>query len=149
MTPETIEQKRMLGLSGRVVDAETAAPIARFRVTPGWERADGGRSYWQSESQSKGRDGAYRRNFAPNDLVDDADVIVLRVEADGYAPEIVRTELSDADSYTANFALTKAAGDSYEVLTPDGKPAAGRRCGRYAGPGADDSGWRPVGRLLA
>ena len=39
--------------------------------------------------------------------------------------EIVRTELSDGDSYKADFALTRAASDSFEVLTPTGEPAAG------------------------
>jgi beta-lactamase regulating signal transducer with metallopeptidase domain/protocatechuate 3,4-dioxygenase beta subunit len=125
LAPETSTQARMLRFAGNVVDAEKGTPIAQFRVTPGWKRAAHERIFWNGESQTKGRDGKFRRDFAPNEVVDDADIIVLRVEAEGYAPQVVHTTLTEADSYTADFALEQAADESYEVLTPDGKPAAG------------------------
>ncbi len=84
LAPETLKQSRMLRFAGNVVDAETGKPIAQFRVTPGWKRSAHERIFWNGESQSKGREGKYRREFAPNDLADDADIIVLRVEAEGY-----------------------------------------------------------------
>jgi len=50
---------------------------------------------------------------------------LLRVEADGYAPGTVQWVVADQESHTADVALSKAAENSFRVLTPTGEPAAG------------------------
>src|SRR5262249_17436088 len=80
---------RLIKISGRVLDFKTQAPIARFRITPGYETTDGGRMIWIQDGQSKGRGGVYRREFGPNDVGPQEHVIALRVEADGYEPTVI------------------------------------------------------------
>ena len=61
MTPEAakVVQKHLIKISGRVVDAATEQPIARFRTTAGYRREAREKIYWLQDSNAKGCDGAY------------------------------------------------------------------------------------------
>ncbi len=121
---ETIE-RHMLEFSGRVLDAETNAPIPRFRVTGGSKRESGGRTIWLENTRSKGRDGFYRRKFTSHQFGSDTYAIVLRVEADGYRPAVVEQVVGGRHDFKSDVALEKAADDGYRVLMPSGEAAAG------------------------
>ena len=124
LVPEKPIETRTLKMSGKVVDAETGAPVARFHVTPGFQRERGGNTYWHHESRSRGRNGAYLRVLTPNDVADGTYAVSLRVEAEGYAPATVEWVIGDEHSHTADVSLERAAEDTFLVLTPSGEPAA-------------------------
>lgn len=125
MSRETKVESRVLKVSGRVIDAETNAPITRFRVTPGFQREAGGRTIWLHDSQSKGRSGAFRREFTHNDLGSEVHTIALLVEADGYKPAVVQQVVAAKSDFKVDVALDKSNAADYRVLTPSGEAAAG------------------------
>lgn len=121
---ETIEG-HTLKFSGRVSDAETNARIPRFRVTAGHQRKAGGTTYWLQDTQSKGRDGVYRRELTSKSVGLDVYAIALRVESDGYRPAVIEQVIAGKQDFKADVALEKAANDGFRVLMPDGEAAAG------------------------
>ncbi len=125
MMPEAPKEvaRHLVRFSGRVLDAATKQPIAKFRTTAGSVRE--GQLYWNQDKQSEGRDGAYRREFTQHDFAADTKGLALRFEADGYKPAIVQKDLDGKNDFKLDVALEKAdAADSYRVVTPSGATAA-------------------------
>ncbi|MBN1588819.1 MAG: carboxypeptidase regulatory-like domain-containing protein [Pirellulales bacterium] len=114
----------VLRVSGRVIDAETKQPIARFRLTPGDRHAGRETIAWNHFGQSEGRDGQYRKDFLSSDSTPSRKTALFRIEADGYLPATSRTLKLDEGNVTLNFALRKDATPDRVVLTPEGRPAA-------------------------
>ncbi len=109
--------KKQLRLSGRVIDAETRAPISEFRLVPGLMHGD--HEDWNVDFAAKGRDGKFTV-WLPNRPLPH----VVRVEADGYFPAIsapFKDEVEEAD-----LELDLKRGDPLTgvVRSRDGKPVA-------------------------
>ncbi len=136
MTPEAASERQVLKVSGRVIDAKTKKPIAKFRVIPGDQR-QGSAISWHNFKQSESRNGEYRKDFTPN--MTTSKKHVLRVEADGYVPATSRVFDTDEREVTIDFALEPGKG--FVVLTPDGQPAKHAEigiCTSSSGPYIDD-----------
>lgn len=115
-------------ITGRVVDAETKAPIAAFQLTPGREhvfpnwpasRPPPTRPpSWETQLASRETNGRFsialeKRGTRP----------VLKAEAEGYLPAI--SPPLDAAQASQDFELRRGSGPKGRVLLPDGQPAAG------------------------
>jgi hypothetical protein len=102
-------------ISGRVTDATSGESVGHFQLTPGNE---GFLSQIQLEEpcRTQGVDGAYvvhlNRRFS---------LPVLKVEAEGYLPVLVKPPQEDGTDF--DIILQPGAGPSGRVLSPDGKPA--------------------------
>jgi hypothetical protein len=125
-------------LRGKVVDAETGRPIERFRLIKGsvYLRASfpgdaepeaNGPPDWNHEPAEMVSGGRYETGF-----VDDAadtplgyPLLVIRIEAEGYAPAVSRRYRDDEGEQTCGFALRKHPWIKGIVRAPDGSPAAG------------------------
>jgi protocatechuate 3,4-dioxygenase beta subunit len=117
-----------LVISGSVVDAETRQPAKAFRVVPG-VRADAragrpgpARIDWSREDGYAANDGKYR---IERDREETAHLV--RIEADGYRVAVSRDIKSDEGKAHVDFALVKAQDVAAQILTPDGRPAAGAK----------------------
>lgn len=114
-------------VTGRVLDAETKAPIAAFKLTPGREVVYPGvvravppparPPNWEAHRAADGTDGKFtialeKRTSRP----------VLMVEAKGYLP--AASPPLEASQTNHDFELTRGAGPQGRVVFPDGKPAA-------------------------
>jgi RNA polymerase sigma factor (sigma-70 family) len=111
-------------VTGSVTDAETGAPVDRFKFTMGhsqpWLPSDP-EPMWDFRSKT-GSNGVYKTT------IEEEQVPFLRIEADGY--ETVETEIHLTNGVEAvrDFQLSRAsAANSIRgtVLLPDGSPAAG------------------------
>lgn len=108
-----------LVVSGRVIDAQTKQPINSFRVVPGIRSAKPD-IRWVRHEQFTAADGHYSVRRRDAELAH-----LVRIEATGYQPAVSRDIKSDEGQVTIDFALEKGANVTAQVLTPDGKPAAG------------------------
>jgi hypothetical protein len=108
-----------LVIAGKVVDAETSEPVAKFQAIPGTQFSE---PYWFRDDAIDGRVGTYRviptRGY---------ETYLVRIEAPGYLPAVSRAIRSDEGEIAIDFALKKGQDLSAVVLTPDGQPAAGAR----------------------
>jgi len=125
MVPESPERSGVVSVSGKVVDAETREPIPRFYVTTGHQRQAGGASYWNYDTRSEWRDGAFRRELKARDFASPVYARVLQIEAVGYLPTS-SPAITERDGYvTIDFELVPGSGQDFVLLTPDGAPASG------------------------
>ncbi|HUT95257.1 MAG TPA: carboxypeptidase regulatory-like domain-containing protein [Thermoguttaceae bacterium] len=122
MHPEKVQ---LLSVAGRVLDARTKQPIARFRITPGFRNGGRETDYWLQDSQAEGRGGTYRRDFSSSEFASPVAARVIRIEADGYLPATSRPIKFDEGSVTLDFELEPAAASGPVVLTPQGQAAGG------------------------
>lgn len=123
----TAKLEASLVVSGRVVDAITGLPIAKFRTLDAY--LDKGvtdlgqsrvRSPWRKES-----DGQYQRGLSQWDTFD-GDYYV-RVRAEGYREAVSPPFAPDAGSVVHDFALERAEVTRGRVTRADGSPIAGAR----------------------
>jgi hypothetical protein len=105
-----------LEVSGRVRDSETQAAIALFRVIPGVLHVD--HHDWNQALMTKGQNGTYAMTLPKGDWPH-----VVRVEADGYYPEISPALLDSAEEAVADFALKHGEPIGGVAHLPNGKPA--------------------------
>jgi hypothetical protein len=105
-------------VSGRVTDAESRAPIARFSVTPGFQNdrfaAD---PQWEAHRVSEETNGTFTFQFGKRDRQP-----LLLVEADGYLPAI-SNPLTDRQT-NLSFALQRGSGPKGQLALPGGDPVA-------------------------
>jgi hypothetical protein len=117
---QMITMHAVLRIAGRVVDKETGQPISRFTLVPGYDSGDGRPVYWDRRNARLLTDGRYETGFSeprPGHLV--------RIEAEGYLPEVSRV-FDDSEGHTTfDFALRQGAALSGTVCLPDGRPVAG------------------------
>src|SRR5262249_55612783 len=120
-------------ISGKVVDAETKQPIKSFRVVP---RHAGGS--WIQDEAIRASEGRFQLRRTRGELAQQ-----VRIEADGYQPEVSREIKNSEEKAALEFALAKArdsgrdaAGESPptkgkmivgKVITPAINPAAEAR----------------------
>jgi uncharacterized GH25 family protein len=117
---QVITLRKHLQVSGRVVDVDTRTPIAAFRVIPGVLHVD--HHDWNQALATRGRNGTYAITLPKQDLPH-----VVRVEADGYYPEISRTFQDGEQDGVADFTLKRGAPISGAVQWPDGNPVSKAR----------------------
>ena len=127
-----------LDISGTVTDSVSGKPIPKFKVTPGIffsNMPDNVR--WEPRKARDHQDGKYtvRQKYPYAGYA-------VRIEAEGYVPEVSRKIEVSEGAVTLDFALKKAD-EKYlseqkklnrprprgVVLTPEGKPAAGATLG--------------------
>ncbi len=116
-----IKMKRVLTIKGTVVDSRTRKLIEAFTLIPGEDRQDGSFTYWSRGESSRRHGGRYEMQFTePADHGHR-----LRIEAEGYVPEISRPIADDQGDAKVDFELV--AGDSIAgvVRLPGGGPAEG------------------------
>lgn len=109
-----------LRIAGRVVDKETGRPIPQFTITSGIDFGDGRPTYWERRRTKPFTDGRYEIVFGepyPRHLV--------RVEAEGYLPEVSRPFTDEEGEVAFDMALRKGVGLSGTIYFPDGKPVPG------------------------
>lgn len=117
-----IKMRRALYIRGNVFDAETGAPIPRFEVTRGNEsgRKAGNAIFWDWHRSRLFDRGEYRISFS-----DYHPSYYVRVEADGYLPEISRPLKYLEEDIVLNISLKKGSGPSGVVQSSDGAPVSG------------------------
>src|SRR4051812_46636487 len=111
-----------LVVRGRVVDARDGRPIARFRLVPRADHADGRPGMWQPHLISTHEGGRYEIRWARA-----WELSRFRVEADGYRPAISRVVKKEEGEVTIDFALHRDPGLPGMVRTAEGAPVAGAR----------------------
>ena len=108
-------------VSGRVVDKETKAPVAKFRVVQGSAFGSGDNDMtWQEGRLVENENGQYRATW---DTSGDSRR-VLRIEAEDYLPSDARRLKMDERQVAFNVELSKGQAVTGVVLSPDGKPLA-------------------------
>jgi uncharacterized GH25 family protein len=113
---QVITLHKHLQISGHVVDFDAQTPIVAFRVIPGVLHVD--HYDWNQGLVTSGQNGTYAVALPKQDLPH-----VVRVEADGYYPEISRPFQEEQQDAVADFALKRGDPIRGTVLCPDGKPA--------------------------
>jgi hypothetical protein len=103
-------------ISGRVVDSDTQAPVKAFRVIPGLLHVN--HYDWNVESTANGQNGAYLISV-PKQI----NLPVLRIQANGYYPEVSRIFKDDEEESLGDFRLKRGESISGKVQLPDGQPA--------------------------
>src|ERR1700722_10596536 len=93
---------KLLHITGHVVDSETRAPVAAFRVVPGVLHVD--HHDWNQALAINALNGMYAMELPKQDMRH-----FVRVEAEGYYPEISRTFLDEEEDAVADFALKRGA----------------------------------------
>lgn len=118
--------RRMLYVSGKLLDAETGSPIKQAGVEVGIPDRESGKLTWRHQDGVTAWDGTFRANL-------DAEAGLeyrLRFSARGYAPFETRGFRSDEKQVDYDVRLRKSAGPkevtvSGVVRKPDGSPLAG------------------------
>jgi hypothetical protein len=129
-------------LTGRIIDAESKAPIENARVTAG--RAPGGRTnwmYWETTRFALSSNGVYRL-----ELPKGKDPKMLRVVAEDHLPTLSSLlNFSEGDT-VIDFELKKGKGPSGILLSAKGEPVPGVTV-YLLGPG-EQGGLSNEGRLM-
>ena len=123
-------------LRGKVVDAETGRPIDQFRLIEGivWTHDFAPEDDDSPPDWSLGRGdtivgGRYEVRFPRLSVSDEIPglirLLVIRIEAEGYAPAISRKYVVAEGEQTCDFALRKHPWIKGTVRAPDGSPVAG------------------------
>ncbi|MBI3736063.1 hypothetical protein HY256_06085 [Candidatus Sumerlaeota bacterium] len=123
-------RKAHVSFKGNAVDAETGAPIKHFTILTGAE--DGTRSRnpfigWNWDHPVAGTNGSYSAPityyYPSGDYPNFRHYV--RIEAEGYIPQISPPAGRDSGANTADFRLKRGRGPRGIVKKPDGSPAAG------------------------
>jgi RNA polymerase sigma factor (sigma-70 family) len=112
---------KQLKVRGTVVDAETRHAIKSFTLVPGTESGGDFATYWERGAARPVRGGRYEIHFEHSS----PEGRRLRIEAEGFMPEVSRLIRDDEDEPVINFVLHKAGGVSGAVHLPNGSPLAG------------------------
>jgi thiol-disulfide isomerase/thioredoxin len=106
-------------VTGRVLDAETSQPLAAFYLTTGTQDKQRTGFEWAEKGRTIATDGAFAVTLAKERLAP-----AVLIEADGYLPQCSGPIHGLETNVT--FLLKKGRGPAGVVLTPEGRPAAGR-----------------------
>jgi len=111
-----------LEVSGTVVDAATQQPVKSFQVVPGVVPMEQNDTQWMRYQPYDATDGKYT-------VREDREckAYYVRIEADGYEPAVSRAIKFDEGKINVDFALKPGESIEYQVLMPDGQPAAGAK----------------------
>jgi uncharacterized GH25 family protein len=114
---QPITLRKHLQISGRVVDFDTRTPLPSFRVEPGILHGD--HHDWNPTLATNGQNGSYAITLPKREFPH-----LVRIEADGYYPEISPPFKDDDEEDVADFALKRGQPISGTVLSPGGQPLA-------------------------
>ncbi|MBN1975752.1 MAG: carboxypeptidase regulatory-like domain-containing protein [Sedimentisphaerales bacterium] len=107
-----------LVIHGKIVDANSGEPVSDFRFYPGVEGGAGQDISWKSGLKiTKRNDYEMRFTYPSNEYY-------IRVEADGYEPEVSRAISGNEGNVVLDFKLKKIVPAEGIILLPDGKPLA-------------------------
>ncbi|OHB67601.1 MAG: hypothetical protein A2Y77_13960 [Planctomycetes bacterium RBG_13_62_9] len=109
-----------LRISGRVVDKETGRPIPKFTAIPGIDWGTSQSVYWERRVARPFTDGRFEITLGqpyPGHLI--------RIEAEGYLPEVSRSFDSGEGEVVFDVAMKRGTGPNGTVCLPDGKPVVG------------------------
>ncbi len=106
-------------VTGQVLDAETGQPLPAFHVTTGIQDRERPGFDWSENSRQLFTQGAFAITVAGEKLAP-----AVLIEADGYLPQC-SGPIGGQESHLT-FHLKKGSGPAGVVLTPNGRPAAGR-----------------------
>ncbi len=106
-------------VTGRVVDAESGQPLPTFYLTQGTQDRERTGFVWADKTRAPATHGTFDVTLAKERLPP-----AVLIEADGYLPQISGPIRGLETNLT--FRLKKGGGPSGVVLTPEGRPAAGR-----------------------
>ncbi|NND97281.1 MAG: carboxypeptidase regulatory-like domain-containing protein [Pirellulaceae bacterium] len=110
-----------LVVSGLVVDAETKQRIDRFQVVPGIQGSEGSHVNWVTDQALAGTGGSYRLNHLRHAYF----AHFVRIDADGYLPQVSRAIESDEGNVNIYFKLKRGANVTSVVQTTEGKAIEG------------------------
>jgi hypothetical protein len=119
-------------VAGRLIDADSKAPLSRFQITPGNSDARSRRISWDVRQKTEGTNGSFIV-YVDKKFGDP----VLKLESGDYLPAVIPIEPREA----ANLELTlqKGAGPSGTVMLPNSQPAAGVNVALLCGDSQDVS----------
>lgn len=114
--------KPIVAVRGTVVDATTGEPIPVFTVVPGESLAVNGDGFrnWQTYQKVGGRDGHFTFEFTQSRSPQ-----VLKIEADGYLPQVSEPVSAEDGPKELQFKLVKGSGPVGVVVLATGQPAPG------------------------
>ncbi|NOZ41058.1 MAG: hypothetical protein GXP24_12660 [Planctomycetes bacterium] len=119
--PHTIVLPWPLIVSGKVVEAESGLPLEKFDVVQGIDWGNRNQQiHWERYNTKPGANGKYRMEFTEPRAGH-----YVRIEAEGYRPEVSRVIRDDEGEVTVNFKLEEGSGPSGIIRTPDGQLAEG------------------------
>lgn len=126
-----IEVKRVapeaVTLSGRVLDADTQAPLPQFQVTPGRRHgSEAAWAEWQPSRAVTGTNGNFTVELSPKAGWE----VVVMVEAEGRLPLMSEPLASGQTNWVAR--LKPGRGPSGAVQLPNGQPATNATVGYLA-----------------
>ena len=113
-----------LTATGKVTDADSGGPIARFRLTRGYSRllsSEETGPIWDLQQRWFGTNGSYKVIF------DEENIPRLRVEAEGYEVAEAKPPFTNSLEAVCDFQLRRLDTNHFirgTVLLPDGSPAA-------------------------
>ncbi|TFG45147.1 MAG: carboxypeptidase regulatory-like domain-containing protein, partial [Candidatus Brocadiia bacterium] len=109
-----------LKIKGMVNDAQTGEPVRNFRIVTGIRWGNNPNIYWSSDQKSAEffDDGGYECEF-----IYPSESHFIRIEADGYLPQISRDFGNEEGTVIYNFILERGVGLSGRVYLEDGVPA--------------------------
>lgn len=110
----------LLTIRGLVVDEESGRKIQSFRVIPGRIWPNRPEPFWSKRERFDGAEGSFTYKESRVD-----GKLVMRVEAEGYAPLISREIEWDEGRVGMALKLKRAAPTVIRVETADGSPAVG------------------------
>ncbi|MGB7346754.1 MAG: carboxypeptidase-like regulatory domain-containing protein [Pirellulaceae bacterium] len=110
-----------LVVSGLVIDAETKKLIPEFRVVPGIRGSADDEIDWINDKAFKAKDGRYR--FRHLEYAYEAHLV--RVDVEGYLPQVSREIQSDEGNVTIHFKLERGVDISTIVQSATGENVVG------------------------
>lgn len=119
MTFAAPDNRQPIRFNGTVVDAETEAPISRFKVLLDERRGT------SRDLLGEGHQGAFDWE---NPLAYVSEY-TLEVDADGYEPQVSSIRKRADGNQSFEFRLSKGGLISGQILQPDGHPASGAKIG--------------------
>ena len=108
-------------VSGIVTDAKTKERLPKFRVVPGIQGSEGGKIDWVSDETLKARDGNYRLRHIDEGCF----AHYVRIDAEGYQPQISRPIKSDEGNVKLFFKMQPGENVKATVLDTSGDPVNG------------------------
>jgi beta-lactamase regulating signal transducer with metallopeptidase domain/biopolymer transport protein ExbD len=121
--PAALAEARKVSIALTVLDSTGQKPVLEFRVIAGVRAGSAGGKdtiNWQPHTLREGKDGGL---LWPLDKA--YDEMALRVEADGYAPQVFNWIEKKKGPQDLFFQMVEIKGLPAQVLMPDGKPAEG------------------------
>jgi len=116
----TLTRTRRVVIRGSVIDAETREPVGSFTIRRGSLDRDGTPHASPRAPADEFRNGEFQI-FSGRD----ESHTVLRVDADGYTPQIAHVSLGDSAEVECRVALRAGVGPNGTLALPDGQPLQG------------------------